>query len=333
MLGLAGTVWAISALILYFIDETAKRAIREQTTAVWMRFAETDPLIVVRAPLTFVDSVLNALYGIKLFSWRGLWRSFVASTSLLFAALLLTGLFVHKPLGLDSPSQTLSETFDAVSQIPKNPASFQHLTPDQQASTRRLISTILSYNTSQYKLLYGVMIVVLTVALNWLIAFVCLAICRRLIREMIGARSVVSLFALHTLNFILMVVVCTTCLSVILIAATPFAWAILALLVLIFAVSKFVGMSLIVPALWCAIWFSPVWIRVVAVIATLPSVLLFVFTIIALLLNPWRVQIHRSVLFVLDKFALREKAVVAMAVALCIAVISIVAGVFNFSPR
>src|SRR5439155_23333413 len=182
MLGLAGTVLAISAGILYFIDETAKRAIREQTTAVWMRFAETDPLIVVRAQLTFVDSVLNALYGIKLFSWRGLWRSFVASTSLLLAALLLTGLFVHKPLGLDSPSQTLSETFDAVAQIPKNPVSFQHLTPDQQASTRRLISTILSYNTSQYKLLYGVMIVVLTVALNWLIAFVCLAICRRLIR-------------------------------------------------------------------------------------------------------------------------------------------------------
>jgi hypothetical protein len=74
--------------------------------------------------------------------------------------------------------------------------------------------------------------------------------------------------------------------------------------------------------LLCAIWFSPIWIRVLAVNAALPSVSLFCVSIFALFLTPWRTRIHRIISFVLDKVALREKAVVAIAVTVGIAVVA-----------
>jgi hypothetical protein len=79
-------------------------------------------------------------------------------------------------------------------------------------------------------------------------------------------------------------------------------------------ISKFFVVCLIVPAIWCAVWFSPIWIRVFAIVAAMPSVLLLLVTVVAFLLSPWRSAVHRQVSRLLDKIALREKAVVAIGV-------------------
>jgi hypothetical protein len=62
---------------------------------------------------------------------------------------------------------------------------------------------------------------------------------------------------------------------------------------------------------------------VLAVIAALPSVSLFCVSIFALFLRPWHARVHRVISFVLDKVALREKAVVAIAVTVGIAVVAV----------
>jgi hypothetical protein len=257
----------------------------------------------------------------------------VLSTSLLATALLLTGAVVHLPFGIKTPPwKAFGDTLDAVNQTCENPTTFQNETPDQREFARRLCSTIVSYNTPGYKVLYTVLFIVLIILLNWLMDFVCLAVSRTLLRDMIEVRSVVSLFALHTMNFILVAIAGTTCLTLALVAATPFTWGIVALLGLIWQISKFLTMCFVVPALWCAIWFSPIWIRVLAVVAALPSVLLFLVTIIALLLMPWRARVHRAVSFLLDKIALREKAVVALGVTAGIVVLTLLTVILTFVP-
>jgi len=333
VLGLAGAIWAFTAGILYLFEDASKRAIREQTTAAWIRFTQTDPLTIVRVPFTLFSVFLDAVYGDKIFSWRALWRSCLVSTILLVAVLLLTGLVVHIPFGIaNSPWKAFGDTLDVVSQTCANPTIVQNETVEQREFARQLCSTIASYNTPGCRLLYTVLFIVLIIVLNWLMDFVCLGISRILLRDMIEVRSFVSLFALHTMNFILVAVAGTTCLTLAVVAATPWTWGIVALLGFVSQGSKFLAMCLVVPALWCAIWFSPIWIRILAVVAALPSILLFLVTIIALLLMPWRARVHRSVSYLLDKIALREKAVVALGVTAGVVILTILVVILTFIP-
>lgn len=319
---LLGGIGITTGAISYFLDEKSKKSIRERTTAVWMKFEESDSLIVVKAPLTFLAALLDSLYGERAFSWKGFWRCCFVSTTLALTALLLTGAFMHKPFGMNMPPwKAFDETLTAVRLVSENPKSFETATPEQQEVFRRLCSTVLSYHTPGYKWLYVTLFVVLVSVLNWFMDFACLVISRRLLRDMIEATSFVTLFALHTVNFIFVAIAGTICLSSVVIAATPFTWAILGFLGLLVATSKFFAGCLVVPAIWCAIWFSPIWVRVFAVVAALPSVLLLLVTLVAFVLSPWRNALHRRISRLLDKIALREKAVVAIGVVIVVGIV------------
>jgi hypothetical protein len=73
--------------------------------------------------------------------------------------------------------------------------------------------------------------------------------------------------------------------------------------------------STIVVGVFCALWFSPVWIRILVVVAALPSIVLVLASILALILTPFRRRLHKFVTFLLDRISLREKAAVAVAFA------------------
>jgi hypothetical protein len=221
---LAG-IGIMTAGICYLLEEKSKKAIRERTTAVWMRFEESGSLVVVRAPLTFLAALLDALYGERALSWKGFWRCCLVSTALAITALLMTGVFMHKPFGMSvTPWSAFDQTLSAVNEICKNPKSFERDTPEQQVLMHRLCSIVLSYNTPGYKWLYVALFIVLVTALNWFMDFICLLISRRLLRDMVEATSFVTLFALHTLNLILVAIAGTLCLSLVVVAATPFTW-------------------------------------------------------------------------------------------------------------
>jgi len=151
-----------TAAICYLLEEKSKRAIRDRTTAVWIKFEESGSMIVVKAPLTFLAALLDSLYGERAFSWKGFWRCCLVSTSLALTALLLTGVFMHKPFGMSMPPwNAFDETLDAVQQICKNPKTFENETLEQQALLHRVCSIILSYNTPGYKWLYVTLFILL----------------------------------------------------------------------------------------------------------------------------------------------------------------------------
>jgi hypothetical protein len=184
------------------LEEKSKQAIRERTTAAWMNFAERDSLIVVRAPLTFFSTFLDALYGRKLLSWRGFWRSCIVSTLILIAALLLTGLFVGKPFGFETPPwKAFDETFKAFSETSQNEALFSNQTPEQRAATKRVYATVLSYNNIRYRLLYTGFFIFFIIALSSLMNFICLGISRVIAREMLEVHGFVALFCASYVEF------------------------------------------------------------------------------------------------------------------------------------
>jgi hypothetical protein len=228
--------------------------------------------------------------------------------------LFLLGAFVGKPFGVETPPwKSFDVTFAAIESLPQHqPVG---ATAEQKASTQRLVNILKPYNQPKYRLLYTACFFLFVAGLNCITDFLCLGITRKILREMLSATSFTSLLALHTLNFFSSACVYTSCLSFVCVAAVPSFWGIVAVLILLFVVNKFVGICLIASAIFAALWFGPPWITTFAVNAALPSAALLVLSIFALVMYPFRVRIHAAVGWILDKAALREKLVIAIGVA------------------
>jgi hypothetical protein len=305
-----------TAAVNYWLGEGKKAAIREKITIAWINVVATDALTFTKMPFRLLSKAVDRIYGKKLFSWKSFWRVSVFGTCMLLASLALFGISTRKPLfGIETPPwESFNVTFQAIEQSAQNEQLWKDEKPEDRESRIRLIEKLRAYNTSTYKVGYSLAFFALVLGLNCLMYFFCFGIARKVLRATHEASSFVTFFSLLTLNVLVSTIAYTLCLSIVCVAAAPILWTIAGLLLLVFFASKLTGILLMFPAILCVLWLSPGWIRLFAVNAALPSILLIGVSLVALLVFPVRTHVQRMLGGLLHKLASRDYAVIAIVI-------------------
>ena len=313
LLTLVGVLVALIAVLTAAVDKLLTKKervrIRQRATTASVALEKAEPFAVVKGPLRLFSTTLDVVYTSKILSWRGFLRASAINTILCVAALLIVGVVTGKPLGVETaPWTVFDQTLQAIEQTQ---AVYQNAYPEQVAELNRWFATALSFKTPAYKSAYIFGFIAFIIVLSWALEFVCLAVARALVREMIEVRTPLALTALHTFNFLFVAVAACVALCIAVVAGAPIIWPVVSILYKLSIVSIGVAVALWIIAIFCLVVFSPVWIRVVVAVAALPSVVLLISTLIALLLVPFRRRIHLGVSWLLERIRSNEKAVIA----------------------
>lgn len=179
------------------------------------------------------------------------------------------------------------------------------------------IKLVESYDTTFLCNLYSAAFFILVPLLNCFLDFVCIAVARKIVREMIVARTFTALFALMTLNVVILTAVYILCLMCICFLSYPFgAIVTVGLLVLGYMVNAAFALTMLVPCVLAALWFGPVWIKVASINAALSTLLLSMTSLGSLALFPVRTKVHRFLVHTLSLACEHEKGVLAFTKAL-----------------
>jgi hypothetical protein len=131
---------------------------------------------------------------------------------------------------------------------------------------------------------------------------------------MAHATTLFTLFSLSLINFLFSFFLYASCLSIICTASLPFLWVVpLLLIVCAVYVSWLLAASIAPPLVVGALKFSPQWMKIVSVVATLPGILVLLASVLALLAFPFRRVIRNVIVEWLSRAAESDKGVLAFA--------------------
>lgn len=85
-----------------FVSEQTKKVIKEKIEALWIELDDRNPVIVIQAPLIFLATSYDLLFGSRCFSKKAFIRSVIMSLTLLIVSLSITGLFTGKRFGMET---------------------------------------------------------------------------------------------------------------------------------------------------------------------------------------------------------------------------------------
>jgi hypothetical protein len=133
---------------------------------------------------------------------------------------------------------------------------------------------------------------------------------------MAQATTLFTLFSLSLITFLFSFLLYVVCISIICTASLPLLWAVLLLLILCaIYVSWLLAVSITFPLVVAALKFSPQWMEIVSVVATLPGILVLLVSLIALITFPFRRVIRRLIVEWLSRAAASDKGVLAFSAA------------------
>jgi hypothetical protein len=133
---------------------------------------------------------------------------------------------------------------------------------------------------------------------------------------MAQATTLFTLFSLSLINFLFSFLLYAICISITCTASLPFLWVVPPLLILCaMYVSWLLAVSIAFALVVTALKFSPQWMEIVSVVATLPGILVLLASLIALIAFPFRRVIRRIIVEWLSRAAESDKGVLAFSAA------------------
>ena len=179
------------------------------------------------------------------------------------------------------------------------------------------------FNTPGWTLVYSIAFLSILIISNAILFYLVLTFSRLILREIIAAARLFSTIALLVTNFCFVLFVSTFFLLLLSILGIPLVWYIMPLVYQI-SQDSFGMLFLIVSAAGVAAWIfvSPV-LKIVTLIAMLPSVLTLAVTVITGLAIAARNLLHKLVSAVLLRFA--ENGFLKITIAFCSLVVAIIA--------
>jgi hypothetical protein len=220
---------------------------------------QSDPLVIIKAPLQMASIVLERFYGPRPFSWKAFWRATVLSVALILFGLIVSGIASGVPFGIDEPPwSTFNQTFDAIEQVAKEQAKKKTDKPEMDESLRRWYAKALEFRTLRAQTIYSVAFFPLVIAFAVSSNFICVALARKTLRDMAHATTLFTLFSLSLINFLFSFFLYAVCISIICTASLPFLWIVPPLLILCaMYVSWLLAVSITFPLVVAALKFSP----------------------------------------------------------------------------
>lgn len=307
---------AVSKLLDLWLQPVEKTRLRRRFNNLSATLKQSDALVVIKSPLEIASIVLDRIYGRRLFSWKAFRRATVLSAALMLFSLTISGLASGVPFGIHQPPwSTFNQTLDFIEQMEKDLAKQKTDKPEVNARMR-LYEKILEFRTWRTQTIYSTAFFALVIASAVLSNFICVAVSRKTLCDMAHASTLFTLFSLSLINFLFSFFLYAICISIICTASLPFLWVVPPLLILCaMYVSWLLAVSIAFPLVVAALKFSPQWMEIVSVVATLPGILVLIASLIALVAFPFRRVIRRLIVEWLSRAAASDKGVLAFSAA------------------
>ena len=310
-------IGAVTKLLDLWLQPIVKSRLRRRINDLSSALQNSDPLVVIKAPLQIASIVLERIYGSRLLSWKAFWRATVLSIALMLFALTVSGMASGVPFGIHEPPwSTLNQTFDTIEQMAKEQAKKKTDKPEVDKRLRRWYAKALEFRTLRTQTIYSIAFFALVVTAAIFSNFICVALGRKTLRDMAHATTLFTLFSLSLINFLFSFLLYASCISIICTASFPFLWVVPPLLILCaIYVSWLLAASIAFPLVVAALKFSPQWMEIVSVVATLPGILVLLASLIALIAFPFRRVIRHIIIEWLSRAVESDKGVLAFSAA------------------
>lgn len=308
---------AVTRLLDLWLRPIEKSRLQRRINGLSSALEQSDPLVVIKSPLQIASIVLERLYGPRLLSWKALRRAAVLSIALMLFALTVSGIASGVPFGIhDPPWATFNQTFDSIEQMAKEQAKKKTDKPEVDETLQRWYKKALEFRTLQAQAFYSTAFFALVTGSAVVVNFLCVALGRKTLREMAQATTLFTLFSLSLINFLFSFLLYAICISITCTASLPFLWVVPPLLILCaMYVSWLLSVSIAFALVVTALKFSPQWMEIVSVVATLPGILVLLALLIALIAFPFRRVIRRIIVEWLSRAAESAKGVLAFSAA------------------
>ncbi len=301
----------ISKLLDILLHEHTKDEIRIKLEDIWLKYADSPPIIIVQLPLHLLNLVFDILFGERYFSKRALFRSALLSIAILISSLIVTGWITNTVMGMDHPPwkyfdlamETERKVFDTSLIDIDKPNDSEHAkfhSKQQKEHIAKRWQIISKFNTNTWRISYSIIFVVSLLILNAFIDSISLAITRQMLKEIVETQSIFLISTILITNLFiatflgglilfLTMFVCFPTISLYSVQIIPYllinytAWTSIGLYA-----AFIVGLKLTGP-----------WFKVVLLTTILPSILLCLILLLSIILYPLRIKIYRLVDFIL----------------------------------
>lgn len=309
---------AFTKLFDIFINHQTKEDIKQKVENFWVRLDDKNPIILVQAPLIFLASSYNTIFGTRCFSKKSITRSFILSIALLVISLSVTGVFTGTPFGM----KTLPwEYFDKMIKFEKLMHETRLDKSDIKDEKAALISKeyseqrwkyISQFNSNSWRVLYSIFFIFFILVINAIIDTISFSFSRLMLNEMIQIRSMILLLSVFCLNAFISIFIATIVLFLSMLLAMPSisGTAIQLAINLLIKEPSWASIGLFAAAIGA--WnLSGGWFKVLALTTILPSIVFCITIFISVLINPVRVKFYKLLRLIILKAVEHDKGVFA----------------------
>ena len=317
---------ALFKLLDVWLIASERRNLRERIAHLWLNAAEKTPLAFVQLPLKMLSGLLDRIYGRKVISFKSFIRVAVSSCAILISTLGLVGIFSGIPFSVQEPPwHSFDETFKFAEEV-FTKAEAQATQPEQRALMQKWHKEFSGYSTPGFRVLHTVSSCLMAIVTTSVFSFISLAIGRKLLRDLIRARTGTTLLALLVLDALFFIFVFAVALTIMMLISLPLAGiAGFFVAVLIRACWLVVGILIILLSVLLEFVFAPAWVKISALVATLPVVAVFVVALITFILFPIRGYVQKTATVLLDRTLQHEKGPIAFMMAIALLIETIIA--------
>ena len=273
-----GALAAVLAFMDAWLRAEQQRALRDWFETTWIRVADADPLRFALQPLRFLSLLLDRMLGATL-SWQAFKRAFIISALLLISLLSFVGILnqtlfsqATTPWGFYSKSTSLAKDILNNPQFSLNSPTVQ--TNEYIATARHRTELLAAHDTWLWGAIYTVFFFASIIAFGSLLGAISVVVSRQHLRELLEAKGIVTLIAGMALNLLLVSLLASFFLVMLCLVAVPAIWPFLPAWAYLARLSAYWSLVIAVVGSMLMWRFATVWLRLIAVVALLPSVCL-----------------------------------------------------------
>ena len=219
---------AFTKLFDVFVKEQTKSAIKERVEGLWIQLDDKNPVIIIQAPLIFLATAYNLIFGNRCFSKMAITRSVVLSIALLIVSLSITGVFSGTPFGM---KKLPWEYFDEAIKTEKLIYETRLTGPDKKDEKTELLLSdyskqrweyVSQFNNIEWRIFYSVFFILFVFIINALVDTISFSISRLMLNEMIQTKSLLLFLSVFFLNTFISIFIATIVLFLSLLLIHPF---------------------------------------------------------------------------------------------------------------
>jgi hypothetical protein len=295
------TIILVSGLLAKLVDAWLRKSEKEKLTTrlaeIWLKFDSSSLTSMSQAPLRLFSIILDTLLGNKVFTGRAIWRTSVVSACLVIICLSVGGIAAKTPFAFgtspwrsfDEQQKFLAAWPNALDQQMQNRADLRGL--EALNRQKSLVIAMAKYNTPAFRLLYSISTIIMVLLLSTVVYVISFALSRMMIREAMEANTYLLMLSVLFLNLCIGTVIAT--IGALLMASIAYPFYVVSFgytlgLLLRIPILNVVLLLSLAPAVW---YFGLLWIKIVAIVATLPMIGLILVLSISWFMFPFRKQI------------------------------------------